>query len=423
MRKLMIAASLFALTACGSGSQTDVPVEGFNRDYRVKPEGAVRVATFNVSFYRDGEGEMIEAIESGTDPQVQAVADIIKRVDPDVLLLNEIDWDNFDRAVVTFRDNYLDEQVSEGFRKASYPYIFVPKTNTGEPSGVDLDNDGAVVTEPGSRDYGNDAFGYGAYPGQYGMAILSKFNIFTPGTRTFQTFKWRDMPDNLMPTDFYSDEAQEVFRLSSKNHVDASIAIGEYKELRLLVSHPTPPGFDGEEDRNGRRNHDEIRFWADYISPARSDYIYDDKGQTGGIKPGVPFVIAGDLNADPNDGDSRDSAIQQLLDHPRVDAQIIPASGGGTGASSAQGGVNLDHRGNPQHDTADFRDEGQYAAGNLRVDYVLPSADGLKVVGAGVFWPGSTEEGYDLVGSGNPVVSSDHRLVWIDIVVDAQKPE
>ena len=53
--------------------------------------------------------------------------------------------------------------------------------------------------------------------------------------------------------------------------------------LHVLASHPTPPTFDGPEDRNGRRNHDEIRFWADYISPGQSGYIVDDEGRSGGI--------------------------------------------------------------------------------------------------------------------------------------------
>jgi len=30
--------------------------------------------------------------------------------------------------------------------------------------------------------------------------------------------------------------------------------------IHILASHPTPPVFDGVEDRNGRRNHDEIRL-------------------------------------------------------------------------------------------------------------------------------------------------------------------
>ncbi len=54
--------------------------------------------------------------------------------------------------------------------------------------------------------------------------------------------------------------------------------------LHLLASHPTPPAFDGPEDRNGRRNHDEIRFWNDYLDRAEIGYIRDDAGLAGGLR-------------------------------------------------------------------------------------------------------------------------------------------
>ena len=177
--------------------------------------------------------------------------------------------------------------------------------------------------------------------------------------------------------------------------------------VHLLASHPTPPVFDGPEDRNGARNADEIRFWADYVSG--EDYIRDDAGGRGGLPDGAHFVIAGDLNADPVDGESVPGAVRQLTEHPRVDASVIAASEGGAAAAAAQGGANAAHRGDPRYDTADFRDE---APGNLRVDYVLPSA-GLEITGTGVFWPVEGEPGADLIDA------SDHRLVWLDIVAPA----
>src|SRR5690606_9041607 len=100
-------------------------------------------------------------------------------------------------------------------------------------------------------------------------------------------------------------------------------------ELHLLVSHPTPPVFDGKEDRNGRRNFDEIRFWADYIQPHLSDYIYDDNGATGGLGAEKAFVIAGDLNASVESKDNVPGAIDQLLDHALVNANKTPTSKGG----------------------------------------------------------------------------------------------
>lgn len=372
--------------------------------------GALRVATFNVSFYRDEPGQLLAAIREGNDAQIEAVAEIIRRIDPDVLLLNEIDWDPDTAAAAAFRDAYLGQDT--------YPYIYVPRTNTGLSSGVDLDNDGEAVTEPGTRGYGNDAFGYGVYEGQYGMAVLSKRRIMADRIRTFQTFKWRDMPDNLMPTSYYSEDAQRVFRLSSKNMIDVPV-LWEGAALHIVAAHPTPPGFDGPEDRNGKRNHDEIRLIADYVTPGRGDYIYGDKGARGGLAAGERFVVMGDLNADPADGDSADNAISMLTGNPAI-RDPHPSSAGAVAAAAEQGGANLRQNGPHAEDTADFRDDREDSPGNLRIDYVLPSSTGLQVVGSGVFWPAPDAPGYDLVGNGYPVISSDHRAVWVDLMLDGQ---
>ncbi|MFD0745605.1 endonuclease/exonuclease/phosphatase family protein [Phytohabitans flavus] len=169
--------------------------------------------------------------------------------------------------------------------------------------------------------------------------------------------------------------------------------------------------FDGAEDRNGRRNFGEIRFWADYIRPGHGRYIYDDKGHRGGLRPGSSFVIAGDLNSDPLDGDSIPGSAQLLLENHWVDASFRPKSAGAAEAAALQGGANATHRSDPSRDTADFADVP--GPGNLRADYVLPSR-GLGVHGGGVFWPVSTDPLSRLTGT-FPFPSSDHRLVWLDV--------
>jgi hypothetical protein len=93
-----------------------------------------------------------------------------------------------------------------------------------------------------------------------------------------------------------------------------------------------------------------------------------------------------------------------------------PESAGGAAAHS--GGANASHRGPAAQDTADWRDDP--GPGNMRVDYVLPSI-GLEVTGSGVFWPLAVSPLARLIAKdptgGRRPVSSDHRLVWVDIVV------
>jgi hypothetical protein len=381
----------------------------------------LRFATFNSSLNRNFDGELVQVLSTPNDPQIRNVAEIIQRLRPDVVLLNEFDFVAGGEAVRLFQRNYL--SVSQnGARPIRFDYSFVAPSNTGIPSGKDLDNNGVVDTTPGDGTYGNDSFGFGEYPGRFGMAVLSREPIDRHGVRTFQTFRWSDMPGNLLPQPFYSPDEAAILRLSSKSHWDVPIEVSRHRTVHFLVSHPTPPVFDGPEDRNGRRNFDEIRFWADYVSGA--GYIYDDEGRRGGLR-GKHFVIAGDQNSDPLDGDSVPGAIQQLLEHPRVNASNPPTSPGGPEQSALQGRANLTHRSDPAFDTADFADG---APGNLRADYVLPDRR-TRIASSFVFWPLMSDPLFRLVGvfdlallpNGNGFPSSDHRLVAVDVKVRGRR--
>jgi 3-phytase len=415
----------------------------------------VRVATFNLALFGSHAGEILERLQSGADPQARALAEVIQRVRPDVLVLNEIDFDEGGAVLDAFCDNYLavGQNVSQSPAAAEpieFPHRMAFAANTGEHSGFDLDRNGQVAATPGSRDYGADCFGYGVYPGQYAFAVLSKFPIDAPAVREFRKFLWKDMPGAMLPDDaatpapgdWYSPEILAKFCLSSKNHCDVPVII-DGKRVHLLLSHPTPPVFDGAEDRNGRRNHDELRFWADYIGPADgSAYMIDDAGRRGGlgedagvqssgfrIQPGpaasdVPpaasslqpsssFLILGDLNGDPHDGQGQ-AGISRLLAAPQVLKYPTPNSLGAVEAAREQGGANADHAGDPADDTEDAADE--RGPGNLRLDYLLPSSD-MQVVASGVFWPESTDPLHALVVGAEHPASSDHRLVWIDLKV------
>ena len=122
------------------------------------------------------------------------------------------------------------------------------------------------------------------------------------------------------------------------------------------------------------------------------------------------FVIAGDQNSDPNDGDSIPGSAQLLLDNPHVNTKVTPSSPGGTEQSAAPGRGERHHLSDPAFDTADFSDG---SPGNLRADYVLPSKN-LRITDAGVFWPRSDDPLFPLAGT-FPFPSSDHRLVWVDV--------
>ena len=356
--------------------------------------GDLRVATFNASMNRSNAGDLAAELENGDSAQVQQIAEIIQRVRPQVILINEFDFDDQGLAAERFRTNYL--QVSQnGADPITYPHVYLAPSNTGVPSGFDFDNNGSVGG-PG------DAFGFGFFEGQFAMVILSQFPIDTDRVRTFQTFLWKDMPAARLPLFpgegpgagelYYSPEELDAFRLSSKSHWDVPVAVAG-KTVHILAAHPTPPVFDDGErtfdgvvnaiDFNGLRNHDEIRLWSDYVTPGRGDYIYDDAGNFGGLGAAERFVIVGDYNADPFDGDSTADAARQFTNNPVINNRFVPSSKGGAQQGAIQGGANAEHQGQAAFDTSDFGEP----PGNLRVDYALPSEFGFDVLNAGVFGP------------------------------------
>lgn len=344
---------------------------------------SVRVATYNIWELTEQKVLQVDDKGIGTNRQLKGAAEIIQRVRPDILLINEIDVGNGDATTAQrFCKAYL--SVSQnGQAPIEYQHIFVDEVNTGSPSGFDLDNDGKS-NGPG------DAWGYGKYVGQYGMAVLSRYPIDRKSIRTFRHLEWRDMPGALIPDgtngkpEWYSEEEAKQMPLSSKSHWDIPITI-EGITLHLLCSHPTPPVFDGTEDRNGRRNFDEIRLWKDYITGGKQgEYIKDDQSEQSKLSPTASFIILGDLNADPTKDPAPygQPAIEQLLSHERIKANTPKLA---------------------KDKTCDFG----------RIDYVLPSID-FAVKESGVYAPRKNDELHRLINDRN--TSSDHLLVWVDII-------
>jgi endonuclease/exonuclease/phosphatase family metal-dependent hydrolase len=370
------------------------------------PTGTLRVATYNTSLFDEDTGGLVARLELG-NAQARKIAAVLQRVRPDIVLLNEFDYDASGRAADLFQQRYLEIAQSGGGEPLHYPHRYLAPVNTGVPSGLDLDGNGE--TDGIGRERGNDAWGYGLHPGQYGMLVLSRFPIDAAAVRTFQLLRWDAMPGALRPMDpatgkpFHRDAVWTQLRLSSKSHWDVSIATPS-GTLHFLVSHPTPPTFDGPEDRNGARNADEIRLWREYISPGDKPWLCDDAGRCGGLSADARFVIAGDLNNDPVDGDGHHDAILELLEHPRVLRMATPRSAGGEAKAREYSAAGIARRGSPAHVTGDFGPK----VGALRLDYVLPSV-GFALLGSGVHWP----------VPGDPAAAlddaSDHHLVWVDL--------
>ena len=219
-----------------------------------------------------------------------------------------------------------------------------------------------AVDADGKTGRARDAQGYGRFYGQGAMAMLSRFPILTEDVQDFSTLLWRDLPGNLYPlmengTPFAGPAVHAIQRLSSHGHWVVPIEHPTLGTMHILTFHATPPVFDGPEDRNGRRNHDEVVFWTHYISG------------TLGPAPQNQFILMGDANLDTDKGDGRSEAITTLLNTLTLQDPL------------------------PNLPTVEWQQTGP-----MRVDYILPSAD-WQITDAEIL----------------PNTASRHHLLWVDM--------
>jgi len=328
----------------------------------------LRIVLWDAGLSRDGPGLLLRDLGRGDD-QIAAVAAVLAEAQADIVVLTgtDVDAGNETLAALQARFGY-----ANGFSRMG---------NAGLATGIDMDGDGL-------RNTPRDTQGYGEFTGDGGIVVLSRETLDLVLVRDFSGLLWRDFPDNLLEPGTLPEGVADIQRLSSTAHW-----LLRAGPLTLMVYAAAPPVFDGPEDRNGRRNHDETALWLRLLEGAF------------GAPPVGPVVLIGKTNTDLVDGDGRPEALAALIAHPRLQ-DPEPRSEGAVLAADPE------HRGDPALDTADFDGPGPGPSdpmaptpGNLRVDYILPSTV-LEVLDAGVIWPAEGTAAQ---------IASRHGLVWVDL--------
>ena len=304
----------------------------------------LRIGLFAGPLTRDGPGLLLRDLTRGDAPDVESGIIALAALEADILVLTDIDHDHRGVALGVLSDRL----AAAG---AAYPHRFTAAPNSGLPSGADLDGDGRTG-DP------RDAEGYGSYRGEGGMAVLSRWPLDTAGLHDFTALAWRDLPGALLTP---ADPGAATRRLSRANHWALPVIVAATR-LRLLIHHASTPAFDGPDDLNGRRNVDELRLWRLYLA-----------GDLPDGPPKEPVILIGNLNADPDRGESRPEELRRWLADPRF---RDPLAG---------------------HPTAFWE-----RTGPLRVAYILPET-ALPVAAAGI-------------GTQDAAIGA-HVPVWVDLAL------
>lgn len=323
----------------------------------------VRCAVFDVG--SAGGGAAVAWAADGSDTDGRVVAEIVQRTEPDVLLL--AGFGGGEAAAAVFADRYLG--TGQGGRRALHLDFHL--------AGPD-------------------------------WALFSAHPILGERVRTFARLPWAKVPGAARPADLADAAAWATTPLSAGGLCDVPIGVGpvaDARVLHVLCAVAARPGARADE-RATCRNRDELRFWADYLTPGADAWIADDAGRTGGLPADAPFVLLGALGVDPADGPGAHDALAALLARPRlVDAE--PKGPGGAEAAQRQFGANAGQRGDPLLDTADLPDA-EGGPGNLRTEYVLVDRS-LGAFARGVFWPPGFESTTKLADA------LPHKLVFVDV--------
>ncbi|MBI2896076.1 MAG: endonuclease/exonuclease/phosphatase family protein [Deltaproteobacteria bacterium] len=338
------------------------------------------------------------------DEQVTAAAEVLGRFAADIVDLNEIQYDIEDLPVLGMpgaddrtgpggfdggAENALRiaERIHAAAPEVDYPYTLTTVGNSG------------YYWE--GEDYGEWSWelrGWGEWPGRFNTAVLSRYPILTDQVRVVHDFAWEDLPENRIQQmrDENGMEVPEGFPLFEKALNVVPIDLGP-EVLWLVLLHPTasPAAFD---PINPYRNYDELRALALFLD-----------GELPGVEPlpdGARFVVSGDLNGDPDDGDGLDGAVAQVLDHPSLVA-VFPTGAGTRGQNGEYntflGGCGNDDGATVEDPTVRFQ---------MQLDYVLASASIGPPTETGLFFPDfrTEREDFDLACR-----ASDHRFLYIDI--------
>lgn len=360
-------------------------------DSRSTEHARVNVATVDADLSDEHDGDVLASLRTGQDSTAQQLAASLQQTRPDVVVLTGIDVDAAGATLDALRSQYL-EQGQDGGKPIDYQYSFAPQTNSGVPSGADLDGDGTV----GSAD---DALGHGDFEGQGSLAVLSRLPIDRTAVRTFSDLLWKDLPDGHFAAAGYSALAASTLPLQSTSLWDIPLDI-DGSGLHLLATSATPAeGADGADEH---RQADQLSFLTGYARGSSSlSGIHDDQGRTGPLAPHSRVVVAGALGGDADQDTTGSEPIQQLLTGLEQDDKAP------TWGSTEPRALPTGSLGDPLRkllaDSARATRAG--AGGDGRLDYVLPSS-GLTLSSAGLEPATSSRE-----------TGASTRLVWTTLAL------
>ena len=243
----------------------------------------VRFATFNASLNRTRAGQLVEDLSTPDNAQARNVAETIQRVDPDVVLVNEFDYDP--AAVDLFRDNYLEVGQNGADRSTTptptsrrpTPASRAASTSTTTAPWVAATTPSASASTPGSTAWSSTRSTRSTPAGPHLPEVPVGRHAGRDAAR--RPRDGRSRPTGTRPTSSPTSGSPPSRTGTCRSGSGARPCTSWSPTRRRRSStDPRTATAPATSTRSG--------FWADYVSGGhRARYIYDDDGHRGGLHP------------------------------------------------------------------------------------------------------------------------------------------
>lgn len=268
---------------------------------------SVNIWAIKVVHYNIKELDSTKIQNASTSTQLIAAKSILKKLTPDILSLNEI---QFDMPAVPNQQYQSRGQnlhfLNSFFETNMNHYSFFP-ANTGMNSRPNSQGEYILRPTQEERELYADKVNFGMFPAQYSMGGLFQYQVVRE--TNISNLKWKDFNPNINLSKFTQSNGAplpEDMSLFDKNFVDTVINING-KEVHIILLHTVPSfHFGNMKSPNYERNRDQLKFLQWYLKGS---------GEIGNIRPlprNATFIAMGDWNVDPDSENLGAQVINEL---------------------------------------------------------------------------------------------------------------
>lgn len=272
-------------------------------------------------------------------PQLNAVKKILKNYHPDILSINEMQYDLPGIPHGEFKSEGQNLKKLAKKIQLDFAYNVFDQANTGNDAIPYKSGEYPLDFSDTRMRKKADQNNFGIFPGQYSTGALSNLKIIE--VKVYKKIIWKDFNPKVNLDKFAKANGKPLnpkIELFDKSFIHAVLETKDLKRLNLILLHTVPAyHFGNKRSPNYERNRDQLRFLEWYLSGDTDIQIANIKENGKEIIPlkkGARFVAVGDWNTDINNKKNSGTLVLERIftkTQPWIDIKKMNYSNEGYG--------------------------------------------------------------------------------------------